>query len=91
MYSPLKDCGEAAEAVRQVLAAPALELLIKTVGADRCLFGSECPGVGSAIDPDTGQTMDNIRPHIENFGWLSQQDRDKIFSGNARKVFNLKI
>ena len=71
--------------------APALELLIKTVGADRCLFGSECPGVGSAIDPDTGQTMDNIRPYIENFGWLSQQDRDKIFSGNARKVFNLKI
>jgi predicted TIM-barrel fold metal-dependent hydrolase len=71
--------------------APALELLIKTVGADRCLFGSECPGVGSAIDPDTGETMDNIRPHIENFGWLSAQDRDKIFSGNARKVFNLKI
>ncbi len=71
--------------------APALELLIKTVGADRCLFGSECPGVGSAVDPDTGETMDNIRPHIENFGWLSQQDRDKIFSGNARKVFNLKI
>jgi predicted TIM-barrel fold metal-dependent hydrolase len=35
--------------------------------------------------------MDNIRPHIENFGWLSAQDRDKIFSGNARKVFNLKI
>jgi predicted TIM-barrel fold metal-dependent hydrolase len=71
--------------------APALELLIKTVGADRCLFGSECPGVGSAIDPDTEETMDNIRPHIENFGWLSAQDRDKIFSGNARKVFNLKI
>jgi OH-DDVA meta-cleavage compound hydrolase len=71
--------------------ALALELLIKTVGADRCLFGSECPGVGSAIDPDTGETMDNIRPHIENFGWLSAQDRDKIFSGNARKVFNLKI
>jgi len=71
--------------------APALELLIKTVGVDRCLFGSECPGVGSAIDPDTGETMDNIRPHIENFGWLSAQDRDKIFSGNARKVFNLKI
>ena len=35
--------------------AAALELLIKTVGPDRCLFGSECPGVGSAIDPDTGQ------------------------------------
>ena len=71
--------------------APALELLIKTVGPDRCLFGSECPGVGSAVDPDTGHTMDHIRPHIEEFDWLSQADRDKIFAGNARKVFKLKV
>jgi predicted TIM-barrel fold metal-dependent hydrolase len=69
----------------------ALELLIKTVGPDRCLFGSECPGVGSTIDPDTGETMDHIRPHIEKFGWLSAGDKEKIFAGNARKVFNLKI
>jgi len=26
-----------------------------------------------------------------DFDWLSQADRDKIFAGNARKVFNLKI
>jgi predicted TIM-barrel fold metal-dependent hydrolase len=71
--------------------APALELLIKTVGPDRCLFGSECPGVGSTIDPDTGHTMDHIRPHIESFAWLSPQDRNKIFADNARKVFKLKI
>jgi predicted TIM-barrel fold metal-dependent hydrolase len=71
--------------------ADALELLIKTVGPDRCLFGSECPGVGSTIDPDTGETMDHIRPHIEKFDWLSAQDREKIFAGNAREVFNLKI
>src|SRR5262249_13638365 len=30
-----------------------LRLLIETVGPDRCLFGAECPGVGSSIDPDT--------------------------------------
>jgi predicted TIM-barrel fold metal-dependent hydrolase len=71
--------------------APALVLLIKTVGADRCLFGSECPGVGSTIDPDTGETMDNIRPYIEKFDWLSATDREMIFAGNARKVFKLKI
>jgi OH-DDVA meta-cleavage compound hydrolase len=70
---------------------PALELLIKTVGPDRCLFGSECPGVGSAIDPDTGTTMDNIRPHIEKFEWLSHADREKIFAGNAREVFKLGV
>jgi len=27
----------------------ALELLIKTVGADRCLFATECPGTGSGM------------------------------------------
>jgi len=69
----------------------ALELLIKTVGPDRCLFGSECPGVGSTTDPDTGQTMDDIRPHIEKFAWLNAEDREKIFAANARKVFKLKM
>ena len=28
----------------------ALRLLIKTVGVDRCLFGTECPGIGSSVD-----------------------------------------
>jgi predicted TIM-barrel fold metal-dependent hydrolase len=70
---------------------PALELLIKTVGAERCLFGSECPGVGSAIDPDTNETMDHIRPHIEKFAWLPAAEREMIFSGNAKRVFKLKL
>jgi 4-oxalmesaconate hydratase len=47
--------------------------------------------VGSAVDPETGRTMDNIRPYIEGFAWLSQADRDMIFAGNARKVFKLTI
>jgi 4-oxalmesaconate hydratase len=68
----------------------ALRLLIKTVGADRCLFGSECPGVGSTIDPATGRQRDDIRPVIEGFEWLSADDKQKIFSENARFVFGLK-
>ena len=35
--------------------------------------------------------MDHIRPHIESFDWLSPADREKIFAGNARKVFKLKV
>ena len=66
-----------------------LQLLIKTVGADRCLFGAECPGVGSTIDPKTGRTRDDIRPLIEGFDWLSEADKRAIFEGNARKVFCL--
>ena len=65
--------------------------MIKTVGADRCLFGSECPGVGSAVDPDTGHTMDHIRPHIDSFTWLKPEEREMIYNGNARKVFKLKV
>lgn len=67
----------------------ALRLLIKTVGVDRCLFGAECPGVGSAVDPLTGHTLDNIAPHIAGFDWLTDDEKQQIFSGNATRVFNL--
>jgi OH-DDVA meta-cleavage compound hydrolase len=69
----------------------ALRLLIKTVGVDRCLFGTECPGVGSSVDPATGRSMDNVKPMIENIESLSAADRKKIFEDNARAVFKLKI
>jgi len=69
----------------------ALRLLIKTVGADRCLFGSECPGVGSTVCKHTGRTLDDIRPHIDGFDWLSDADRHLIYEGNARKVFGLQV
>ena len=67
----------------------ALRLLIKTVGADRCLFGAECPGVGSTIDPKTGRTRDDVKPMIDGFDWLSAEDKHAIFEGNARRVFGI--
>ena len=70
--------------------AEALRLLIKTVGADRCLFGAECPGVGSTINPETGRTMDDIKPFIEGFDWLSEDDKALIFEGNARHLFGVE-
>lgn len=69
----------------------ALELLIKTVGVDRCLFGSECPGVGSAVNPETGRTFDDIGRLIKDFDWLSPAEKKMIFEDNAKKVFNLDI
>jgi OH-DDVA meta-cleavage compound hydrolase len=67
----------------------ALVLLIKTVGVDRVLYGAECPGVGSAINPDTGLTFDNIVPYIEGFDWLTDTDKRQILEDNARTVFKL--
>jgi OH-DDVA meta-cleavage compound hydrolase len=67
-----------------------LALLIKTVGADRCLFGTERPGVGTVKDPDTGKWMDETRYLIEAFDWLSDADKKLIFEDNAKKLFKLE-
>ncbi len=69
----------------------ALELLIKVVGSDRILYGSECPGVGSSINHETGETYDKTVPLIESIDWLTAEDKYRIFEGNAKKVFNLEV
>jgi len=69
----------------------ALELLIKTVGADRCMFGTERPGVGTVKDPRTGRWLDETRYLIEDFGWLSADDKKMIFEGTAKKAFKLDV
>ncbi|MEI9812958.1 MAG: amidohydrolase family protein [Acidobacteriota bacterium] len=68
-----------------------MELLIKTVGADRCLFGTERPGVGTVKDPRTGKWLDETRYIIEDFEWLSDADKKLIFEDNAKRVFGLKV
>jgi len=71
--------------------AQALELLFKTVGPDRCLFGTERPGVGTAKDPKTGQWMDDVKHFIDGFDWLSVADKKIIFEDNAKRLFRLSI
>ncbi len=67
----------------------ALRLLIETMGVDRCLFGTECPGVGSKAAPGHEHTMDHTAPIIQSFDWLSDADKKKIFETNTRRVFKL--
>jgi len=69
----------------------ALELLFKVVGTDRCMFGSETPGTGTAINPNTGRSMDDTRPIIESIEFLTEEQKKMIFSENAKKVYNLKL
>jgi len=69
----------------------ALELLLKVIGPDNCLFGTERPGTGSANDPKTGRPMDDVKGLIDEIEWLTDEDRYKIYEGNARRLFNLKV
>jgi OH-DDVA meta-cleavage compound hydrolase len=68
----------------------AIELLLKVASPERCLFGTERPGAGTAQKPD-GSWLDDTKGLIESISWLSAADKKAIFEGNARKVFNLKM
>lgn len=69
----------------------AIELLLKVVGPERALFGAECPGVGSKVNPETGREMDDIAPYFQEIDFINDEDREMIFYSNAKKVFNLDV
>lgn len=67
----------------------ALELLFRTVGVDRTVFGTEKPGTGSQRDPATGRWFDDIHLLIRDIDRLTAADREQIFAENARTLFRL--
>ncbi|MCZ4291595.1 amidohydrolase family protein [Hoeflea alexandrii] len=68
----------------------AVELLIKVVGPERCLFGAEMPGVGSAVNPETNLTFDTIVPYIRECAFISNDEKDAILGGNAQNLFKIE-
>lgn len=66
-----------------------IELLLRAVGVDRCLFGTEKPGTGSVRDPETGRWVDDIHLLIGDIDWLDDGDRKQLFESNARELFTL--
>ncbi|MEU8252104.1 amidohydrolase family protein [Nonomuraea sp. NPDC048916] len=66
-----------------------IELLIRVAGVDRCLFGTEKPGTGSQINPETGGWFDDIHLLVNDIDWLTEDDREAIFAKNAAGLFRL--
>jgi hypothetical protein len=64
-----------------------LEAAIKQRGVDQVLFGTESPGSGGAVRKDTGKPSDDMIPVIDGLGFLSAEDKTKIFQKNPLKVF----
>jgi 4-oxalmesaconate hydratase len=65
---------------------PGIDLLLKVIPADNVLFASEIVGAVKGIDPETGHYFDDTKRYIEAAP-LSAENRAKIFSGNALKVY----
>ncbi|MEQ1774823.1 MAG: amidohydrolase family protein [Burkholderiales bacterium] len=66
---------------------PGIDLLLKVIPSDNVLFASEIVGAVKGIDPETGFHFDDTKRYIEANQGISSEIRQKIFSGNALKVY----
>jgi 4-oxalmesaconate hydratase len=66
---------------------PGIELMAKVIPVDNILFASEMLGAVKGIDPETGHYFDDTKRYIDQLPQLSEQERYKIFEGNARRVY----
>ena len=64
-----------------------IDLLTRVIPADNILFASEIVGAVRGIDPETGHYYDDTKRYIDKVDSLSAADKEKIFSGNVRKVY----
>lgn len=63
-----------------------LEAAIKQRTPQRLCFGTEAPGSGAAIRPETGRPGDDLVPVISSFEFLTEQDKMTIFHDNPAHV-----
>jgi 4-oxalmesaconate hydratase len=66
---------------------PGIELLTKVIPVDNILFASEMVGAVRGIDPNTGHYYDDTKKYVDQVKNMSEEDRYKIFEGNARRVY----
>jgi 4-oxalmesaconate hydratase len=64
-----------------------IDLLAKVIPVDNILFASETVGAVRGIDPETGHAFDDTKRYVDAVPWLTEDDRTKIFEGNARRVY----
>jgi 4-oxalmesaconate hydratase len=66
---------------------PGINLLTDVIPVDNILFASEMIGAVRGIDPQTGHYFDDTKRYIEATQNLSDEERYKVYEGNARKVY----
>lgn len=67
-----------------------LTAAFKQKGVDQMLFGTEAPGSGGAVRPETGRPGDDLVPVIDTMvPGLTNEDKVKVFNTNPKRVFKL--
>jgi 4-oxalmesaconate hydratase len=67
--------------------ADSMEMLIRKIGPDRVLFGSEMFGTAKSVDERTGRHFDDNREMVTGIPWLNEEQQAAVLGGNARTVF----
>jgi len=65
-----------------------IAMLVKLVGSDRVVFGTENPGSGTALNPETGRSFDDIKALVDEIDFLQPEDRSNIYEENSRRLFS---
>jgi 4-oxalmesaconate hydratase len=63
-----------------------VDLLHRVIGTDNLLFASEMLGAVRGTNPETGSGWDDTKRYVDRLE-LSEDDRAKLFAGNARRVY----
>jgi 4-oxalmesaconate hydratase len=64
-----------------------IDLLVDVIGADNVIFASEMIGAVRGVDKRTGRYFDDTKPYVEAVPGITAEDKQKIYEGNARKVY----
>lgn len=64
---------------------PFIEAAIRQRGVSQMIFGTEAPGSGQAVRPETGKTSDDMIPILDAIPFLSDSDKMDIMHNNGAK------
>jgi 4-oxalmesaconate hydratase len=64
-----------------------IALMAEVIPLDNIIFASEMVGAVRSIDPQTGHNFDDTKRYIDAVSWFTDDDRVKIYEGNARRVY----
>jgi 4-oxalmesaconate hydratase len=66
---------------------PGVRHLIDVIGADNVIFASEMIGAVRGVDTKSGHYYDDTKRYVDAITELSEEERTKIFEGNALRVY----